>query len=166
MDVRVVKRRQAATADASHRDEGFSLVEIVMTIVLMGMVLIPIMNAAITGVKASSTSRRVAELQTVLLNAADRVNRANVRCEGYLVYVQAAAQTKGWPPDQASASYEWFEPGPTAAVAGTWHSYDPTAPGVCPGILPVQNPVQRVTITMTSPEADISRSIQVVKSDV
>ncbi|HEY7626465.1 MAG TPA: hypothetical protein VH761_05335 [Ilumatobacteraceae bacterium] len=166
MNFRVVRRRQAAKADASLRDEGFSLVEIIMTIVLMGMVLIPVMNAAITGVKASSTSRRVAELQTVLQNAADRVNRANVKCEGYLVYVQAAAQTKGWPPTQASATYEWYEPGPTAAVAGTWHSYDPTVPGVCPGALPAQNPVQRVTITMTSPEANISRSMQVVKSDV
>ena len=162
MNFRVVRRRQAAPADASPRDEGFSLVEVVMTIVLMGMVLIPLMNAAITGVKASSTSRRVAELQTVLLNAADRVNRANVSCD-YLVYVQAAAQTKGWPPEQATATYEYYEPGSSAAVPGTWHTY---VPSECPGILPAQNPVQRVTITMTSPEASLSRSIQVVKSDV
>lgn len=162
MNLRVVKRRDGLEADTSTSDAGFSLVEVVMTVVLMGMVIIPLMNASITGIKASSSSRRVAELQTVLLNAADRVNRANVTCQGYLIYVQAAAQTKGWPKDQASATYEWYEPGPSATVAGTWHS------GACLDVNgpPPQNLVQRVTITMTSPEASVSRSIQVVKSDV
>jgi prepilin-type N-terminal cleavage/methylation domain-containing protein len=159
MNLRVFKRRDGLDADPCTPDAGFSLVEVVMTIVLMGITLLPLMNAAITGVKASSSSRRVAELQTVLLNAADRVNRAPVKCD-YTVYIQAAAQTKGWSPSQASATYEWYEPGATAAVAGTWH------PGACSGAAPTQNLVQRVTIQMTSPEANISRTIQVVKSDV
>ena len=143
------------------RDDGFSLIEIVMTIVLMGMVLLPIMNASIMAVKASSSSRRIAELQTVLLNAADRVNRAPVKCD-YLVYVQAAAQTKGWPPEQASATYEWYQPGATAAIAGTWMA----GPTACSGPAPTLNLVQRVTITVASPETNVSRTIQVVKSDV
>jgi prepilin-type N-terminal cleavage/methylation domain-containing protein len=162
MNLGVVRRRHGGGTDASTldaEDHGFSLIEVVMTIVLVATVLIPIMNAAITSVKASSSSRRIAELQTVLLNAADRVNRAPVKCD-YTVYIQAAAQTKGWAPSQASATYEWYEPGDSAAVAGTWHS------GACNGPTPTQNLVQRVTITMTSPEANVSRSIQVVKSDV
>ena len=128
-------------------------------VVLMGIVLLPIMNASIMAVKASSSSRRVAELQTVLLNAADRVNRSAVKCD-YTVYVQAAAQTKGWAPDQASATYEHYLPGPTADVPGTWQA------GACIGAVPTLNLVQRVTITMTSPETNLSRTIQVVKSDV
>ncbi len=161
MNLRIVKRRGDVgnDLDAASPDAGFSIIEVIMTIVLMGLVLVPLMNAAITAVKASSSSRRVAELQTVLLNAADRVNRAPVKCD-YLIYIEAAAQTKGWPPEQASATYEWYEPGPTAGVAGTWH------PGACNGPTPTLNLVQRVTITMTSPEADVSRTIQVVKSDV
>lgn len=159
MNLRVRKRRDGLEADTPSPDAGFSLVEVVMTIVLMGIVLLPLMNAAITGVRASSVARQVAELQTVLNNAADRVNRAPVKCD-YLIYVQAAAQTKGWSPSQASATYEWYEPGATAAVAGTWHA------GACNGPTPTQNLVQRVTITMTSPEANVSRTIQVVKSDV
>ena len=100
----------------------------------------------------------------MLLNAADRVNRANVQCS-YLVYVQAAAQTKGWPPEQASATYEYYQPGSSATVPGTWQVGPPATPG-CNGAAPTLNLVQRVTITMTSPESNISRSIQVVKSDV
>ncbi|MEP7201933.1 MAG: hypothetical protein ABI894_04945 [Ilumatobacteraceae bacterium] len=131
-----------------------------MTIVLMGLVLVPLMNASIMAVKASSQSRRIAELQTVLLNAADRVNRANVKCD-YLVYIQAAAQIKGWDPNQGSATYEYYRPSPSgAAVAGTWQT------GACNGSTPTQNLVQRVTITMTSPEDNISRTIVMVKSDV
>jgi hypothetical protein len=164
MNLRVVKRRDGLDADTSS-DEGFSLVEVVMTIVLMATVLLPLMNAAITGVKASSSTRRVAELQTVLNNAADRVNRASVHCS-YLVYVQAAAQTKGWAPTQASATYEYYVPGATAAVAGTWHAYTESDCTNGSVTLPPQNPVQRVTITMASPEANVSRTIQVVKSDV
>jgi type II secretory pathway pseudopilin PulG len=162
MNLGVVKRRHGGDPDASTSDtgdEGFSLVEVVMTIILMATVLVPVMNAAITAVKASSTTRRIAELQTVLLNAADRVNRAPVKCD-YTVYIQAAAQTKGWPPGQASATYEYYEPGADATVPGTWHS------GACSGPAPTQNLVQRVTIKMTSPEANVSRTIQVVKSDV
>jgi prepilin-type N-terminal cleavage/methylation domain-containing protein len=166
MNFRVPKRRgdDDDRVDAAERDQGFSFVEILMTIVLMGIVLVPLMNATITAVKASSTSRRVAELQTVLLNAADRVNRANVQCS-YLVYVQAAAQTKGWPPEQASATYEYYEPGASATVPGTWKVGPTDSPG-CSGATPTLNLVQRVTITMKSPESNISRSIQVVKSDV
>jgi prepilin-type N-terminal cleavage/methylation domain-containing protein len=161
MNLRGVKRRDGVDGsdERASRDDGFSLVEIIMTIVLMGIVLLPLMNAAITAVKTSSSSRRIAELQTVLLNAADRVNRAPVKCD-YLVYVQAAAQTKGWPPEQASATYEWYQPGTSAAVAGTWQ------PGACNGPTPTLNLVQRVTIKMQSPEANVSRTIQVVKSDV
>ncbi len=161
MNLGVVRRRSVVSndVDAVSPDDGFSIVEVIMTIVLMGIVLLPLMNAAITAVKSSSSSRRVAELQTVLLNAADRVNRAPVKCD-YLVYVEAAAQTKGWAPEQATATYEWYQPGATAAVAGTWQ------PGACNGPTPTLNLVQRVTITMTSPEANVSRTIQVVKSDV
>jgi len=165
MKLRVVKgRREEDPADAIARDAGFSFVEITMTIVLMGLVLVPLMNASIMAVKASSSSRRIAELQTVLLNAADRVNRANVKCD-YLVYIQAAAQTKGWDPAQASATYEWYQPGSSATVPGTWQTGPAATPG-CNGSAPTQNLVQRVTIKMTSPEDSVSRTIVMVKSNV
>lgn len=134
-----------------------------MTIVLISMTIIPIMDATLTSVKASSTVREIAELETVLQNAADRVNRAPTLCD-YDVYVQAAALAKGWPASKATATYNYYVPGASAlaADAGTW------ADGACPGSPPARTPrlVQMVTITVHSESGSINRSIQVVKSDV
>ncbi len=63
------------------RDGGFSVVEIVITIALMAIAILPLMDATLTSVKASSIAREAAELETVLANAADRVNRAGTNCD-------------------------------------------------------------------------------------
>ena len=91
-----------------------------MTIVLIGTVLLAIMNASIAGIKASSASTNLAQIETVLQNAADRVNRAPLKCD-YGQYVAAAAQAVGWPPGQATATYRWYQPGADATATGSWH---------------------------------------------
>ena len=139
-------------------DAGFSLVEVVITIVLMGTVLIAIMNASIAGIRASSASTDLAQIETVLQNAADRVNRAPLKCD-YSVYIQAAAQTAGWAPAQATATYQWYEPGVDATATGTWHD------GAC-SVGVAGKDVQLVTITIVSPNGKVTRSMQVVKSNV
>ncbi len=101
------------------RDSGFSIVEIVIAIVLMGTVVIAVLNAVTTSVKASSVSRSAAQVETAVVNAADRVNRAPKRCD-YTIYVQAAVQTEGWPADTATVTQEYYVPGPDATVEGTW----------------------------------------------
>ena len=47
-----------------------------MTITLMAVVLVPIMSAVAASVKSSSQGRSAAQVETALVNAADRVNRA------------------------------------------------------------------------------------------
>ena len=143
------------------RDAGFSLVEIVATITLVALIVLPILNAAFGAVKASATSREVAEIETVLQNAADRVNRADIDCD-YSLYVGAAAAANGWPASRATATYQHYVPGATAAAStpGTW------ADGACPGGVRVRGMVQLVTITVVSDTGSIRRSIKVVKSDV
>lgn len=140
-------------------DHGFSLVEVVMTVVLMATVVLSIMEASIAGIKASSSSTDLAQIETVLQNAADRVNRAPLKCD-YGVYIQAAAQSAGWPPEQATATYSWYEPGADATATGTWHTGSCSTPGVA------GKDVQLVTITIVSPNGKVSRSMQVVKSNV
>lgn len=142
-------------------DEGFTLVEVVMTIVLIAMTILPLIDATFTSIRASSTAREIAEVDTVLQNAADRVNRAPDRCD-YDVYVQAAALSKGWSTAQISASYQYYEPGVSAlaADAGNWVA------GGCPGGIRTPRLIQLVTITVSSESGSINRSIQVVKSDV
>ena len=142
------------------RDAGFSLVEAVVAIVLISIAIIPLMFAGITSIKVSTQTRTVAEVETVLVNAADRVNRAGEGCN-YDVYVEAAALEAGWQPDRATASYEYFVPADGSPVtAGSWVS------GVCPNSQRPDGLVQRVTITVISPDGKIQRSVVVVKSDV
>jgi type II secretory pathway pseudopilin PulG len=161
-----VARRAPRTPRAPRdRDGGFTMVEVVMTIVLISLVIIPIIDATFTSVKASSTAREVAELDTVLQNAADRVNRATPSCN-YDMFVQAAALAKGWQASQASATIQYYIPGPSAHAAdqGTW------AAEACPGspgpLVRTPRLIQKVTITVFSDSGSIHRSIQVVKSDI
>ena len=139
-------------------DRGFSLVEVVITIVLMATVLLAIMNASIAGIKTSSASTDLAQIETVLQNAADRVNRAPLKCD-YNVYIQAAAQAAGWAPGLATAAYKWYQPGADATKTGTWHD------GAC-SVGVAGKDVQLVTITIVSPNGKVTRSMQVVKSNV
>ncbi len=159
MNLRAHKRRESdGDAEPAARDEGFSLVEIVITIVLMGTVLIAIMNASLSGIRASTAASDVAQIETVLQNAADRVNRAPLKCD-YAMYVEAAAQVAWGDPSLATSTYRWYQPGTDATDTGSWHD------GAC-SVGVAGKDVQLVTITVTSPNGKVTRSMQVVKSNV
>jgi prepilin-type N-terminal cleavage/methylation domain-containing protein len=161
MNLRVFKRRGDDTIDPVARDEGFSLVEVVITIVLIGLVVLPLLVASATSVTASSRTREAAETETVLQNAADRLNRAPAQCD-YLPYVQAALKAKGWDPSLVTVAYEYYQPGTTvmAATPGTW------VVGACPSGTRTPMLIQRVTITIKSPSQAVTQTIRVIKNDV
>lgn len=146
------------------RDDGWSLVETVVCIALVGTVIVPVLQALATTIKASSISRSAAQVETALVNAADRVNRAPLKCD-YTIYAQAAAQTQGWPPENVALTQTYYEPGATAAVAGTWKVGDGIAPA-CPLATPTDGLVQKIRIAVTSPDGQVTRTVEVVKSDV
>jgi Tfp pilus assembly protein PilV len=141
------------------RDAGFSLAEAIVAVALMALAVVPILVAAALTVRTSSQSRSLARIETVLANAADRVNRAPESCD-YAVYVQAAALAEGWDSSQAAVSYQYYVPAATATQAGEWQT------GACPNGLRPDGLVQMVTITLTGPDARTVRTIQVVKSEV
>jgi type II secretory pathway pseudopilin PulG len=141
------------------RDGGFSIVEIVITISLMGIVVAPILTAVALSIRASSTSLTAAEVETVLVNAVDRVNRApRTNATACLLTgpVGAAVETHGWPASSATVGHEYLDP------SGVWRT---DASGTaCPGGVFQNRLVQRITVKITSPEHGVSRTLQVVRS--
>jgi Tfp pilus assembly protein PilV len=160
-DAAAPRRRRDGRDGRDGRDAGFTVVEVVMTIMLVAIAVVPLMDATITSIRASSVAREAAEVETVLSNAADRVNRAPTMCD-YKIYVEAAALSKGWAASHATATYEYYVPGTSALAAnpGSW------ATGACPGNVRTPRLIQQVTITVTSESGKVTRSVKVIKSDV
>jgi type II secretory pathway pseudopilin PulG len=157
-------------------DAGSTLIEVVIAIVLLGTVVAAIMTAVQTGVRSSSQSRGLAQIQTVLLNSADRVNRAPKGCghtsDGsyvpyYRQFVMPAVKLQ-WPDytGQVTVAERHFVPPPALPNTYTLQNPGTWADGGCDLNDPQPLEVQLVTITITTPDGQTSRTIEVVKSDV
>jgi hypothetical protein len=137
-------------------DRGSTLIEMVLAIVLTGLVVVGLLAGIRTSIKASSVAYEGALLETVLINAGDRVSRAPQLCE-YEAYVDAAAAANSWPADTITVTVEKL-------VANTGSPSD-WATQACPDdIKPFD--VQRMMITATTPDGRITRTMTVVKSNV
>jgi len=146
----------ASPPDTRRRDAGVTLPELIVAIVLMGVLLGAVLTAVQASVRASSVAFESAQLETVLLNASDRVARAPQLCD-YEAYVDAAALAEGWSADRTSVDVELL-------VANTGDASD-WQPQACPAdVSPFD--VQRLTVTVTNPAGTITRSMTMVKSDV
>lgn len=162
--------------DVARRD-GYSLIEVTLTIALMSIVVLGVLAGVQGSIRASMTARHSAQIQTVLLNAADRVNRSPKGCgftQGgtyvphYEQYVMSAVKLQ-WGADytgQVTVREQHFVPppalpgNPNLDASGTWND------GACSLDVPQYGEVQLVTITITTPDQKASRTIEVVKSDV
>jgi type II secretory pathway pseudopilin PulG len=142
-------------------DSGYSIVEVIVTIALMSLAVIPLMVAALTLTTSSSDNRMRSKVETALRNAADHVNRANTQknCKDYTEFARAPIDNFGWDLSQLKVEHQWYEPAADATQAGTWTA------GVCPATGFRDDLVQLVTITIESPDGSISKTTQVVKSD-
>lgn len=148
----------------SRRDSGNTLIEILVTIVLIATAVAAILAGVQANIIASSQSRAAARVESVVVNIADRINRAPNACD-YTVYAQAAAVTEKWPASAVTLvqqHYKYTKYDPNASVAGSWLS------GGCDSELstPPDLQVQRILIKVTSPDGRATRQIEVVKSDV
>lgn len=145
-------------------DRGFSLVEVTVAVVLMALVIVPILMATTTLIRASATAGSSAEMERVVADVADRVTRADVGCD-YSSAVRAAVVSRGWPETAARATYQYYVAGADATVQGSWTASGTTPEAACPGGVRTARLIQLVTITVTDDNGS-SQSIQVVKSDV
>lgn len=154
-------RRGARPLDDDH-DSGQSLVELLIAIVLFSTLVVGVLATTRTTIIASRTSKDAALVESALLSAAERVERASrddgYTCEELTGPVEAAAQLKlgvdaASAPDYAKVKFEHL-------TAAGW------VDGACPGGAYQANLVQRITITMINPDTGLSRSLEVIKGDV
>lgn len=146
---------------STRSDRGSTFIEVLIAIVLLGTVVVGILAAMRAGVIASSTSREAAKVETALLNASDRVSRAPLKCVdgGYVPYVEAAIAA--WDGDGSATvtvHHLQYDTQQGVFAPSTWVS------GPCPASGSAQ--VQKVTITITGPDREVTRSMEVVKSKV
>lgn len=160
------RRHLTTTGDTRSRrahDRGNTLVEVVIAITLLAVIVVPVLGGVRMATKASAVSRAASNVETALINAVDRVNRADARTQqlcDYEAYARAAVVTQGWSAGEVSTRTEYLD-----VASGTWAQGPPSAGG-CQGGVYQQGVVQRVTITVTDPQRHVTRSIQVVKSNV
>jgi Tfp pilus assembly protein PilV len=141
------------------RDRGLGLVEVISAVVLMSVIVIAVFQAVFVSARASSMTTQSAQVQTVLQNASDRVNRAPKGCD-YTMYLEAAMLAAAWSPSAITSTVTHLVPDASPTVAGVWES------GLCPtGSIP-DGLVQRIVITVASPDGKVVRSLEIVKSDV
>lgn len=147
-------------------DRGVTFIEIVVTITLMGTLVLGLLAAAQASVRASRVSREASKVESALLTAAERIERASrddatYQCPGVDLSgpVEAAAQLKLGVTSTEAPTY--------AKIVRYEHLFEGGwVDGACPSPTESQqNLVQRITISMTSPDSGLTRSMEVLKGD-
>lgn len=162
-----MEREHSTNADdqspAEHRDQGTTLVEVLISLALISTLVAALIGAVLVSVGSSSVAFEGAKVETVLLNAADRIDRARQLCD-YEEYVDAAAAAvdadNPWPASSITATVEKLVDN-TGSPTNDWQ---PSDCATDPDVEPFD--VQRITITASNPEGSITRTLTMVKSDV
>jgi prepilin-type N-terminal cleavage/methylation domain-containing protein len=160
--------------DDAHGDEGFSLIETVVAVALLGISVASIMGGLFSATRVSRIGNDKAKVEAVLSSAVDRLTGwAYLPCPaqdtsgGYLPVVQAASGAVKWPASTVSivdVAY-W---NPTGPGTGTWSASNALGGTECNQAvgLTTSRTLQKVTIRVSAPDGLNARQIEVVKSDV
>jgi hypothetical protein len=154
------------------RDTGASMIEILISVLLMGIAVSTILPALWVSVRASQISDSQAEVMAVLSDAANRLSRSGwVVCPdenvsgGYEAQVDAAAAKQGWGPDAVEiTAISYWDP-----TSQQWTSANALEAGGCSGaddsVTPDQT-LQRVIVTAATPDGRFTRTIEVILGDM
>jgi type II secretory pathway pseudopilin PulG len=156
---------------ARQRDEGFSLVETIVSVSLLGLAATSILGGLSTSIRVSRMGNDKAKVEAVLSSAADRLaGWSYLACPlqdvngGYLPVVQAASSTVNWPASTVQiSSIAYWEP--ASPSAGTWQTTNGVSCNNAAG-LTTSRTLQRVTIRVTAPDGRNARTLEVVKNNV
>lgn len=145
-----------------HAEDGFSLVELMVTIVIVGVTFAALLGGLMTTITVSSLHRKQATADSVARSAAewvkDSVANPYSNCAAVGAYsLSSLPKPSGYSVSITNVEY-WDGAIP---AAGTPYSLDSHLGSSCPG--GGDKGVQRITIVVTSSDAQVSESVQVLK---
>jgi len=146
-----------------HAEDGFSLVEVLITIVIVGVTFAALLGGLITTIAVSSLHRKQATADSVTRSAAewikDGVQTPYANCAGVGTYsLSGLPKPAGY--SVAIQSVEYWDG--VGAVAGTPYSLNSGAGGHLGSSCPDKG-LQRITIVVTSTDPQITETVQVIK---
>lgn len=159
---------RVATAETVD-DRGYTLVEMLVAIVLMGTIVLAIMGGMWAVVRASSQNDQRAKVQAVLGAAGDGIsNYRYISCpevdEGYEPFGQKAAAAVGWPLDSVEiVAYRYWNPDTESWDENNSVQGDECNPNVT---LTTSKTLQKLTIRAEAPGGGYSATIDIVKADI
>ena len=166
---RRIRARRARRGPAD--EQGFTLLEVSVATVLLGVSSLVILGGLFSVVRASKVNSDQAKLEAVLGNASDRLSSwTYVPCPpasgagSYLDVVQAASTSVGWPTSTVSiANVSYWDP-----TTGTWTASNNASGVGCNTSVTATSPrtLQRITIRVQTPTGGYSRQLEVVKNNV
>lgn len=150
-------------------DRGYTLVEMLVAIILMGSIVLAIMGGMWAVVRASNQNEERAKVQAVLGAAGDGIaNYRYIACpevdEGYEPFGQKAAAAVGWSLDAVEiVDYQYWNPDTRSWDDNNSIQGDDCNPNVG---LTTSKTLQKLTIRATSPDGTYSATLDIVKADI
>lgn len=129
-------------------DEGFTLVEMLVTIALLGMAMVAIVSAIMTSIVTSDVHRKQATGETVMRGYAEQVKREAVYTSCATTYPVAFSPRPGYTTSLVGVDY-WD------AAASTWK------PQPAPNCA-TEDTVQRVLLETATDDGRTAESVEVV----
>ncbi len=180
-----VRNGEPTACSRPRRDRGYTLVEMLIAVVLMGTIVLSIMGGMWAVVRASRMNDERAKVQAVLGAAGDQIsnwgyipcpepppdfvpdpNLPDLATPGYEQFGQKAASAVGWDVDSVQiVDYQYWNP-----ETRTWSDTNTIqgADGTCNDNvnLTTSKTLQKLTIRATAPGGGYSAQIDIVKSNI
>ncbi|MEM9040163.1 MAG: prepilin-type N-terminal cleavage/methylation domain-containing protein [Actinomycetota bacterium] len=167
-------------SERDQRDDGFTLTEVLVAIVLLGVAVSVIIAALRTTIVVSQTSDEQAKVEAALTAAADRLTTTDyITCpddtSDYHSEVGAAASVVGWPAEQIEiVEIQFWDPAfgqggaDVVSADGDWVADNTLVGAGCDdsAVFTTSRTLQRITIQATSPDGSLVRTLEVVKANI
>lgn len=167
-----VDEHDVTTRRSKRRDGGFSLAENLVAISLMGTVIMVIIGAMWSSVRISQFSDDQAKVEAVLGGAVDALGSVAFQpcpvvggVNKYEEFAQiGAGSVDGWAPSTVKiTSMQWWDP-----IEQDWTYDNGIGDAVCAStaFMSTAKTMQLLTVTVTTPNGEYSRSIDVIITDL